>query len=138
MAKTGPPIYPTCNENYSIKHIIVHYSNFNEARKDFNIPADNLYETIVHFPTTKTLFYNLKKIESYNNIQHCKNLILSTKDNNLYSWCLTDKIIIIIIICSYNVYRKYIVNTYRCSLLSAHAFCWIQIFFFVESQTTVL
>ncbi|XP_050066012.1 uncharacterized protein LOC126555090 [Aphis gossypii] len=41
MAKTDPPICPTCNTNYSIKHIIVHCPNFNSARRDFNIP-DNL------------------------------------------------------------------------------------------------
>ncbi|KAE9528885.1 hypothetical protein AGLY_012460 [Aphis glycines] len=48
MAKTDPPLCPTCNTNYSIKHIITQCPNFNEARKDFNIP-DNLYEAIRSF-----------------------------------------------------------------------------------------
>jgi len=45
MAKTDLPLCPICNENYSTKHIIVHCPNFNEARKDFNIP-NNLYKSL--------------------------------------------------------------------------------------------
>ncbi|XP_016658134.1 uncharacterized protein LOC107883144 [Acyrthosiphon pisum] len=67
MAKTDPPLCPTCNTNYSIKHIIIHCLNFNEARKEFNIP-DNLYEAIGPFSNFHSVILYFKKIELYNNI----------------------------------------------------------------------
>ncbi|KAF0749002.1 Uncharacterized protein FWK35_00022234 [Aphis craccivora] len=67
MAKTDPPLCPTCNINYSIKHIIVHCSNFNAARRDFNIP-DNLYDAIGPFSNWRNTILYLKEIELYNSI----------------------------------------------------------------------
>ncbi|KAE9525443.1 hypothetical protein AGLY_014243 [Aphis glycines] len=60
MAKTDPPLCPTCNTNYSIKHIITQCPNFNEARKDFNIP-DNLYEAIGPFSNFHSVILYFKK-----------------------------------------------------------------------------
>ncbi|CAI6364064.1 unnamed protein product [Macrosiphum euphorbiae] len=67
MAKTDPPLCPTCNTNYSIKHIIIHCPNFNDARKDLNIP-DNLYEAIGPFSNFHNIILFLKKIELHNTI----------------------------------------------------------------------
>jgi hypothetical protein len=82
MAKTEPPpLCPTCNENYSIKHI-VHCPNFNEGRKDFTIP-DNMYEAIDPFSNYQNIILYLKKIElsmTYNNVKTMK-LMLYEKKN---------------------------------------------------------
>jgi len=67
MAKEDPPLCPTCNTNFSIKHIIVHCPNFNEARKFFNIP-DNLYKAIGPFSNFHNIILYLKKIDLYNSI----------------------------------------------------------------------
>jgi len=67
MAKTDPPLCPTCNTIYSIKHIIIHCPNFNEARKEFYIP-DNMYEAIGPFANFQNIISYLKKIELYNTI----------------------------------------------------------------------
>jgi len=37
MAETHSALCPTCNTDYSTKHIFVHCPNFIEARKEFNI-----------------------------------------------------------------------------------------------------
>lgn len=43
MENTKPPLCSTFNTKITIKHIVVHYPNFTNARNEFHI-SDNLYE----------------------------------------------------------------------------------------------
>jgi len=61
MAKTDSHLCPTCNDDYSIKVLLVHCPNSIEARKEFNIP-DNLYEAIGPFSNFYNIISYLKKM----------------------------------------------------------------------------